>query len=194
MPICKICQKEVIELVKRTTKCRECNAEYQKSYREKNITKEKRHEYYKKHYSKESNRKKHLERTKKWREENGLEYFREKNKKWTSNNKEHINEYWKNRYQNNPEIKLHNRIRVRINNALNYYNKTKKQSTLEFLGCKIEEYFVYLEQQFDENMNWDNYGSYWEIDHIIPLNKGGSFHYKNTQPLTITENRKKSDK
>ena len=43
-------------------------------------------------------------------------------------------------------------------------------------------------------MNWENWGIYWEIDHIIPLNKGGTFHFSNTQPLTITNNRKKSNK
>ena len=43
-------------------------------------------------------------------------------------------------------------------------------------------------------MNWDNYGSYWEIDHIKPLSKGGSFHYTNTQPLTVKENRRKGAK
>ena len=26
----------------------------------------------------------------------------------------------------------------------------------------------YREKQFDENMNWDNYGTYWQIDHILP--------------------------
>jgi len=53
---------------------------------------------------------------------------------------------------------------------------------------------LYLEQQFTLNMNWDNYGKYWEVDHIYPLSKGGSFNYKNTQPLTINENRVKSNK
>ena len=43
-------------------------------------------------------------------------------------------------------------------------------------------------------MNWDNYGEYWEIDHIYPLSKGGSFHYINTQPLTVLENQIKSNK
>jgi 5-methylcytosine-specific restriction endonuclease McrA len=43
-------------------------------------------------------------------------------------------------------------------------------------------------------MNWDNYGVDWEVDHIHPLSKGGSFHYTNTQPLTIEENRSKGDK
>ena len=43
-------------------------------------------------------------------------------------------------------------------------------------------------------MNWGNYGTYWEIDHTFPLSKGGSFHYTNTQPLTIEENRSKGNK
>jgi 5-methylcytosine-specific restriction endonuclease McrA len=43
-------------------------------------------------------------------------------------------------------------------------------------------------------MNWDNYGKIWEVDHIYPTSKGGSFHYMNTQPLLISENRKKSNK
>ena len=43
-------------------------------------------------------------------------------------------------------------------------------------------------------MNWDNYGTYWEIDHSIPLSKGGSFHYTNTSPMAISENRSKGSK
>lgn len=34
----------------------------------------------------------------------------------------------------------------------------------------LQQLKEHLESQFDENMNWDNYGSYWEIDHIIPQN------------------------
>ncbi len=33
-----------------------------------------------------------------------------------------------------------------------------------------------------------------EIDHIHPLSKEGSFHYTNTQPLTVKDNRIKSNK
>jgi hypothetical protein len=35
-------------------------------------------------------------------------------------------------------------------------------------------------------MNCENYGEVWEVDHIIPLSKEGSFNYKNTQPLFKT--------
>ena len=34
----------------------------------------------------------------------------------------------------------------------------------------LQQLKEHLESQFDENMNWDNYGDYWEIDHIIPQN------------------------
>jgi hypothetical protein len=52
-------------------------------------------------------------------------------------------------------------------------------------------------------MNWENLGSYWQIDHIIPINafnfkntneKYICFHWTNLQPLTCYENRFKSNK
>lgn len=70
----------------------------------------------------------------------------------------------------------------------------KGQKTLELIGCSREEFILHLEQQFDANMNWDNYGIYWEVDHIIPLSKGGTIHWSNSQPLTVTENRRKSNR
>jgi len=82
--------------------------------------------------------------------------------------------------------------RIRLHNAIK--NGFKKGETLDMLGCSIKEYYVYLEQRFDKNMDWGNYGTYWEIDHTIPLSKGGSFHYTNTTPMTISENRSKSNK
>jgi hypothetical protein len=66
----------------------------------------------------------------------------------------------------------------------------------------MEEYTLYLEEQFDENMNWGNYGEYWEIDHIKPIDSFDlnleeelylAFNFKNTQPLSKIENRIKSN-
>lgn len=90
-----------------------------------------------------------------------------------------------------PLVRLKEATRTRIYNALKG-NKTKK--TNEYLGCAIEEYKKHIESQFIPEMTWDNWGTYWEIDHKIPLSKGGSFHYTNTQPLLISENRIKSNK
>ena len=52
-------------------------------------------------------------------------------------------------------------------------------------------------------MSWDNYGNYWEIDHKIPCDyfnlenmeeQKQCFHYSNTQPLEVSQNRIKSNK
>ena len=111
-------------------------------------------------------------------------------KNWQKENKEHVNLYKKERLEKNPKLKLQQSIRVRINTFI----KNKTKNTNKYLGCSFKHYEQYLTQQFDNKMTWENYGVYWEIDHILPLSKGGSFHYTNTQPLTITENRKKSNK
>jgi len=98
------------------------------------------------------------------------------------------------KYGVNMEWTLLRNLRIRLQNALKKEFKTGK--TLELLGCSIEEYIIYLEQQFDQNMTWENYGKdkYWEIDHIQPLSKEGSFHYKNTRPYPISENRSKGNR
>ena len=38
----------------------------------------------------------------------------------------------------------------------------------DLIGYTIEDLIQHLEKQFDEKMNWDNYGRYWHIDHIRP--------------------------
>lgn len=52
-------------------------------------------------------------------------------------------------------------------------------------------------------MNWDNYGSYWEVDHVIPCNSFDiednnqqleCFNWKNCRPLEKSLNNKKNDK
>jgi len=86
------------------------------------------------------------------------------------------------------------RLKESIKALINYHLKEKSKKTNEYLGCSYEDYAIYLEQQFKIGMNWENYGTYWEIDHTIPLSKSGSFHYTNTTPMTISENRSKSNK
>jgi len=51
-------------------------------------------------------------------------------------------------------------------------------------------------------MTWDNYGSAWHVDHIIPLaaydltdpeQQRQAFHYTNLQPMWAHENMAKGD-
>ena len=51
-------------------------------------------------------------------------------------------------------------------------------------------------------MNWDNYGTLWHIDHIVPLKYKNPtveetvqrLHYTNTQPLYAIENMRKCNR
>lgn len=62
-----------------------------------------------------------------------------------------------------------------------------------------DKFLQYLEGKFACGMTWENYGSYWDLDHIYPLSKINvackyeqlaAFHYKNIQPLPSVKNRK----
>lgn len=107
--------------------------------------------------------------------------------------KPYFKKYNKDRRLVDVEFRLRQNIRARINTTT---LKKGGKTSLDWLGCSIDEFKIYLEERFDKHMTWDNYGKdgYWEIDHLHPVSKGGSFHYTNTQPLPIIENRKKGDK
>ena len=114
---------------------------------------------------------------------------------WTKEyTREYMNNYKKDRRKIDINFKLINDLRTRILSCVKKYNFEKKDTSIKELGCSIQEYVVYLESKFDGNMDWDNHGSYWEIDHTTPLSRGGSFHYTNTTPMLKEENRRKSNK
>ena len=69
------------------------------------------------------------------------------------------------------------------------------------MDCSFEEFKLHLESQFDDKMNWENQGTYWHMDHIIPISSAETEedvyrlnHYKNFQPLYWEDNLKKSNK
>lgn len=147
------------------------------------------------HY--QTNKEKYKETSKNWQLNNPdkvksiTKKYRQSEKGITTRKKYRKEEYDQ-KYGKDMEWTLSRNIRIRLHHALK--NNFKSGKTLELLGCSIKEYALYLEQRFDKNMNWGNYGTYWEIDHTIPLSKGGSFHYTNTTPMIIAENRSKSNK
>nr|QBK85779.1 MAG: hypothetical protein LCMAC101_03740 [Marseillevirus LCMAC101] len=76
---------------------------------------------------------------------------------------------------------------------------------MEYLGCTIEQFRIHIEDQFEKDMSWDNYGE-WEIDHIVPIKykEDGNLlsvedvikrlYYTNTQPLWKKENMSKGSR
>lgn len=115
---------------------------------------------------------------------------------WYSKNKDYIKEK-----NNLPLNKMKRNVMRYINRAL--INTVKGYKSLELIGLSIQDYREYLECQFDNNINWENYGSYWHIDHIIPVSlfdlsdkeeQKKAFNFRNTRPLESKENISKGNR
>jgi hypothetical protein len=98
--------------------------------------------------------------------------------------------------------KLAHLLRHRLNQALK--GDAKIGSHVEYLGCSVDEFKLYLESKFESWMNWANYGrNGWEIDHVFPMSRANLSnidelkkvcHYTNLQPLKVSVNRSKGNK
>lgn len=121
------------------------------------------------------------------------------------NNNLEENRIKKNNYikqkMNDPLFKLVFNTRTLIRNSIKRQFTKKSKKTQEILGCSFEEFKIYLEEQFDENMNWDNQGSYWHMDHKKPISLAMNEeevyelnHYTNFQPLYWEDNLSKGNK
>ena len=42
---------------------------------------------------------------------------------------------------------------------------------MNYIGCNIQFLREWFEFNFTDEMSWGNYGSFWSIDHIIPVSK-----------------------
>ncbi len=103
---------------------------------------------------------------------------------------------------NNPERKMIENFRSRIYNLVKRNNPKNKDRSYAILGCTPSFFRGYLEAQFGYGMCWENYGTYWQVDHRIPLTSFNlsdpekvkqAFHYTNCRPLTSFENNSKSN-
>jgi hypothetical protein len=117
--------------------------------------------------------------------------------KYKEKKKDYVNE----KLNSDDFFKLKFNIRTLIRNAFNRKFTTKSRKTIEILGCSFEEFKIHLESRFDDKMNWENQGTYWHMDHIIPISSAETEedvyrlnHYTNFQPLYWLDNLKKSNK
>jgi hypothetical protein len=131
--------------------------------------------------------------------ENDLNYCSKIILKSKNKNRKVSNESQNKRYHFNPVNKFMRIQRSRIRIALN----TKQKHTIEYLGCNAEQYFNWIQYNFNDNFNFENHGKVWHIDHVIPLYNFNienqeeqllAFNWRNTTPLFIIDNLKKGTK
>lgn len=109
--------------------------------------------------------------------------------------------YARERRKVDPGYRLKANCRLRIRNALKGLEGAHKSAkTLKLLGCSTEFFKCYLEHQFSPEMSWENYGSFWQVDHVMPVSKfnlftpegqRNAFHYSNCKPLESIKNASK---
>lgn len=182
-------------------RCKKCRSEYDKEYDSKNKEKHMKSAMKWMNNNPESKKfslKKH-KKTDKYKN-TWVKYYNKNKEKlkivskdWYKNNIERSREYERKRYENNVNFRIAKCLRARIYAAMTKGHKSA--SSIELLGCSIEFYKRYLEDYLLPEMNWDNHGYIWEIDHIIPCSSFDliqkeeqlkAFNYINTQPLFIT--------
>lgn len=120
---------------------------------------------------------------------------------WYKENKERVNVCIRRMYskrKEEPNYILKDKVMRKLRNAVTSRRQLDTCVELDYLGCSISEWKQYLESKFTESMSWDNYGSVWDIDHIVPFkifnmdieeDRYKVFNYTNTQPLDSYINR-----
>ena len=160
-----------------------------------------RREYYKEYNLKNK------EHRKKWHQEyylKNIEHIKEyrlKNKEhlkeWFLKNKQHTRDYARNKYKTDIDFKLRINCRNRIRMALK--GNFKSASTMELIGCTIDELRSHLESLFKPWMTWENHGK-WDIEHIQacakfdftdPAQQRECMNWSNLQPMEHIANMKK---
>lgn len=96
------------------------------------------------------------------------------------------------------------KLRAKVRNKIRAKNIDLLETYFDLISCTPLNLREHLEKQFEEGMNWNNYGiGGWHIEHIKPCqefdltdpkDQKECFHYSNLQPMWAMENFKKNGK
>ena len=106
-------------------------------------------------------------------------------------------EWCKNEHNTNINYRIKKSLAARLRTVL-----VKNDTTMNYIGCNIQYLREWFEYNFTSEMNWDNYGSYWSIDHIVPVCKFNltvedeklkCWNWTNLMPVTVKFNSSKKE-
>jgi hypothetical protein len=128
-----------------------------------------------------------------------------KNKKSDKNYKKYRKKFnaWRNKKRSeDPAFKIHENIRSRVYYMIKQIKTYRTGSIENMFGCGRDHLIKHFESMFTAKMTWENYGSYWHVDHIIPISLFDltdpeqcktANHWTNLQPLEASKNIAKSN-
>jgi len=112
--------------------------------------------------------------------------------------KEQKNEWHRKESFSNVNYRLKKSLAARLRKVI----LDKNDSTMNYVGCNIQYLKEWFEFNFTDEMSWDNYGSYWSIDHVIPVckfdltnesEKLKCWNWTNMMPVSIKYNSSKKE-
>jgi hypothetical protein len=182
--------------------CKQCRKQYRQL--NKDAIKEKQNAYY------QNNKEILLEKNKIYRQ-NNIAQIKIQRKEYR--NREDVKKRIKkknNDYKPIRNRKIQERRRTDLNFQISEILRSKIHKMLSgkntsyqtLIGCDLEHLKKWLEFRFEPEMNWNNLGIVWQIDHILPINGFNfenaleqqiCFHWTNLQPLKAFDNMSKSD-
>ena len=126
------------------------------------------------------------------------------------------NAYQRKQHHSNVTVRVRQNLSSRLNKLLRKCRDGKytEKDTMKELGCSIDFFKEYIENQFEEGMTWENYGRpegiprelTWDLDHNTParFSENGEeptfedilerSHYTNFQPMWAPDNQSKGNR
>jgi hypothetical protein len=169
-------------------------------YQDHELSKQRSRESARKTYQKRKNDPEWLQKRKKhsnaWNRRN-TEYKRKKHLEWRKANPE----AWRRSQQKQrqkPMSRIYENIRKRLRDVLR-----GKRAARAVVGCTKRELEIYLQSQFTKEMHWNNYGTYWHVDHIVPVSHFDLtnpehcklvHHYTNLRPMEAVANMRRGNR
>lgn len=152
------------------------------------------------------NKKRNAEYQEKWKQDNRKEVS-DYNKKYDKENRDAIQKRQTAARQIRKDNDSNFNLTCDLRSKLCHHIKTKGKYDSDYmedlLGCAWEPFEVWLRYQFDDQMTFANYGTYWQIDHVQPCcifrvtdddGRMRCFHWTNLRPLKKEDNQSKTGK
>lgn len=167
-----------------------------------------RHDYYKAKARRRYEQLKHnaewiqqrREQRRKWDKDNAA-YKKQRLREWLKANPEKARAY-KRASRRKQAAKPINRILSNVRKRLRDVMRGKR-SALNVVGCTRKQLQEHLQSQFTKQMHWNNYGTYWHVDHIVPVSHFDLtnsehvklvHHYTNLRPMEAVANMMRGNK
>jgi hypothetical protein len=106
-------------------------------------------------------------------------------------------------FRKNPKNKMVFNLRRRLRDLIRTSSKGGSKIESRFIGCSTQQLSKHLQSKFTKRMTWENYGTYWHVDHVIPCasfdqtneqQRRQCWHWTNLRPLEAKANIDKGDK